>query len=289
MSNRPDTTPNPPSDPGKEALARARAARAVLREQQEQKERRQQETQQRRRLLLKNTARRTCTVYTVLNLLYFLIYIAVIFPIKGQPFADMILGGTSIAGHAVFLAASALTAFVYSLILYRRPQREPHPIPAYLFRSCIWFTAVMWVCIAAHGIYLDMLYNPYDVTESAIFLGPSFLLTFSVLLFSLGLTAVNRIYRAERMPIAIRAILHLVCVIVLIAVCFQVIVRGFATAADLLIFLVIFSVLYAFVCVFCFATRSSIRREENDAEEYESMFQKTSKAPNSKDTNATDK
>ena len=41
MSNRPDLTPNPSSDPGKEALARARAARAVLREQEQIKEHKQ--------------------------------------------------------------------------------------------------------------------------------------------------------------------------------------------------------------------------------------------------------
>ncbi len=275
MSNRPDTTPTPPSDPGKEALARAKAARAVLREQQERKEQQQKESLLRRRLLMKNTAYRTCIVYTALNILYFFVYIAVIYPIKEQPFADMIRGGTSIAGHAVFFAASVLTAFVYSLVLYRRTQTTPHALLAYLYRSCAWFTAVMAVCIAAHGIYLDMLYNPYNVTQSAIFLGPSFLLTFGALLFSLCLTAANRIYRNARMPLAIRAILHLFCVIILIVLCFQLLAHGFATSADLLIFLVVFAVLYSFICVFCFAAKSSIRREENDAEEYESMFKKT--------------
>ncbi len=275
MSNRPDLTPNPSSDPGKEALARARAARAVLREQEQIKEQRQLESQMRRRQLFKNTARRTCMIYTALNLIYFIVYIAVIYPIKEQPFSEMILGGTSITGHAVFFASSLLSAFVYSLVLYRRQEKAPHSVIDYLSQSCIWFTAVMALCLASHGIYLDMLYNPYNVTQSAIFLGPSFLLTFSTLLFSLCLTAVNRIYRAERMPIAIRAILHLVCVIVLIALCFQLIVHGFATAADLLIFLVIFTVFYAFVCIFVFAAKGSIRREENEAEEYESMFKKT--------------
>lgn len=275
MSNHPETTPNPSSDPGKEALARARAARAVLREQQLLKEQRQREKQMRRRLLLKNTAQRTCNVYTVLNILYFFIYFAVIYPIKDQPFSDMIRGGTSIAGHAVFFAASFLSAFVYSLVLYKKPEKKQKPILVYFNSSCIWFTAVMAVCIAAHGIYLDMLYNQYAVTQSGIFLGPSFLLTFGALLFALSLTAVNKIYRVEHMPLAIRAILHLVCVIILIALCFQTIAHGFATSADLLIFLVIFAVLYAFVCIFCFATKNSIRREENDAEEYESMFQKT--------------
>jgi len=275
MSNRPDNTPTPASDPGKEALARARAARAVLREQQALKEQRRQQAQIRRRLLLKNTARRTCCVYTLLNVLYFFIYFAVIYPIKGQPFADMIRGGTSIVGHAVFFAASLLSAFVYSLVLYKKPEKKQHPILAYFTSSSIWFTAVMAVCIAAHGIYLDMLYNQYAVTLSGIFLGPSFLLTSGVLLLSLCLPAVNRIYHAERMPLAIRAILHLFCVVMLIVLCIQCIAHGFATAADLLIFLVIFAVLYAFICVFCFAARSSIRREENEAEEYVSMFKNT--------------
>ncbi len=274
MSNRPDLTPNPSSDPGKEALARARAARAVLREQEQIKEQKQQESALRRRLFYKNTARRTCMLYAALNLVYFLIYIAVIYPVKDQPFSEMILGGTSIIGHAVFFAASFLTAFVYSLVLYRRAEKPMHPVFAYLSQSSIWFTAVMAVCLAAHGIYLDMLYNPYNVTQSAIFLGPSFLLTFAVLLFSLGLTIVNHIYRSERMPLAIRAILHLLCVILLIALCLQLVAHGFAASSDLLIFLVIFAVLYAFVAILVFTTKGSIRREENEAEEYVSMFKK---------------
>jgi len=189
----------------------------------------------------------------------------------------MIRGGTSVIGHGVFFAAALLSACVYSLILYRRPAKQPHAVGAYLSRSCIWFTITMGICIAAHGIYMDMLYNQYAVTDSAIFLGPSFLLTFAVLLFSLCLTAANRIYAIERFPIAIRAILHLFCVLILISLCLQVIAHGFAAAADLLIFLVIFSTLYALAAVFVFAAKGSIRREENDAEEYESMFQKTPK------------
>jgi len=72
-------------------------------------------------------------------------------------------------------------------------------------------------------------------------------------------------------------ILPLLCVLILISLCLQVIAHGFAAAADLLIFLVIFSTLYALAAVFVFAAKGSIRREENDAEEYESMFQKTPK------------
>ena len=129
---------------------------------------------------------------------------------------------------------------------------------------------------------MDMLYNPYAVTKAAIFLGPSFLLTFGVLLFSLGLTAANRIFRIERIPSAIRPLLHLLAVCALMSVCIQAIAHGFSSNADLLIFLVIFAVLYAFVCIFVFAAKGSIRREENEAEEYVSMFKKTSDNEQSK-------
>ena len=282
MSNRPELTPNSSSDPGKEALARARAARAVLREQEQMKEQKQKESLMRRRLLWKNTACRTCMIYTALNILYFLVYLAVIYPIKEQPFPELSLGGTSIVGHAVFFAASLAAAFVYSLILYRRKEKAPHPIRTYLCQTGIWFTVSMALCLASHGIYLDMLYNPYAVTDAAIFLGPSFLLTFAVLLFSLGLTAANRIYRLTRIPTAIRPQLHLLAVCGLISVCIQGIAHGFSTNADLLIFLVIFAVLYAFVCIFVYAAKGSIRREENEAEEYVSMFKKTSDNEQSK-------
>ena len=112
------------------------------------------------------------------------------------------------------------------------------------------------------------------VTPTLIF-NPSFLLTFAVLLFSLGLRAVNRMYHIQRIPTVARVILHLICVCALISVCIQTIAHGFATNADLLVFLVIFAVLYVFVCIFVFAAKGSIKREENDAEEYESMFKKT--------------
>ena len=287
MSNRPSSTPPQPSDAGKEAMARARAARAVLREQNQKKELQQKEKDLRRRAFRKNTACRTCTVYAALNVIYFFVYLAVIYPIRQQPFDQMILGGTSIIGHGVFFAASFLAACVYSLILYRRPAKAPGAVHAYIRQSCIWFTLVMALFIAAHGIYLDMLYNQYAVTDSAIFLGPSFLLTFAVLLFSLLLTAANRIYSVKRFPTAIRAILHLICVIILFSVCIQGIAHGFASASDLLVFLVIFTVLYALIAVFVFAAKGNIRREENEAEEYESMFKKTpGKAVR---TNETDK
>jgi hypothetical protein len=54
-----------------------------------------------------------------------------------------------------------------------------------------------------------------------------------------------------------------------------VIAHGFASAADLLIFLVIFAVLYAFVSILVFSLKGNVRREENEAEEYTSMFKKT--------------
>lgn len=274
MSNRPDTSS--PGDPGKEALARARAARAVLREQEALKVKQQQDALIRRRAFFKNTLCRTAVLYTVLNVVYFFVYLAVIFPIKQQPFSDMLQGGTSIIGHAVFFAASLLSAAVYSLILYRHTAKELGPVRRYLTRSCIWFTVVMALCIAAHGIYLDMLYNPYSVTTAGIFLGPSFLLTFAVLLFSFCLTGINGIYRIERFPVAIRAILHVVSVCILIPLTFQLIAHGFSTAADLLVFLVIFVVLYAFAAVFYFSAKGTVRREENNEAEYESMFKKPS-------------
>ena len=80
MSNRPSSTPPQPSDAGKEAMARARAARAVLREQNQQKEQQQKEKDLRRRAFRKNTACRTCTVYAALNVIYFFVYLAVIYP-----------------------------------------------------------------------------------------------------------------------------------------------------------------------------------------------------------------
>jgi len=76
MSNRPES--NSSADPGKEALARARTARALLREQNEIKEQRQKEKQRLAHAFRINTARRTCAIYTVLNIVYFLIYLAVI-------------------------------------------------------------------------------------------------------------------------------------------------------------------------------------------------------------------
>ena len=50
-------------------------------------------------------------------------------------------------------------------------------------------------------------------------------------------------------------------------------------SSDLLIFLAIFAVLYAFVCILVFAAKGSIRREENEAEEYVSMFKKAPEKP----------
>ncbi len=275
MSKQPEQPHSRQTDPGREALARARAARSVLREQQEQREQQKQQSLRRRRALLKHTVLRTCCIYTALNILYFFVYLAVIYPIKEQPFSDMIRGGASIVGHAVFLAASLLTAFVYSLIRYKRQPKQPGRILQHLTQSSVWFTSIMWLCIAAHGIYLDMLYNQYAVTQAGIFLGPSFLLALGVLLFSLALPAINRIYTIERFPAGIRAILHLLCIMILLPICLQLIAHGFSTAADLLIFLVIFAVLYAFVCIFWFTAKGSIRREENDEEDYESMFIKT--------------
>ena len=267
MSDHENKNPNPEAS-AKEALTRARAARQILREQAEEKQRAAEEKLRLRRAFQKNAAYRSC----VLNLVHFLLYLALIYPIKGQPFAEMIRGGTSVRGHLISLAAAVLTALIYSLILYRRPAKPAGAVRTYLVRACCWFTPLMFLLIAAHGIYMDMLYNEYAVTKSAIFLGPSFLLAVSTFGFSLCLTAANRIYRIRRFPAAIRAMLHLAATLVLAAVFFHILPHGFASAADFLVFLVIFSTLYALVCVFCFAARAAVRREENDEEEYESVY-----------------
>ena len=271
MTDNENKNPNPEAS-AKEALSRARAARQILREQAEEKQRAAEEKIRLRRAFQKNALCRSCVLYTVLNLLHFLLYLALIYPIKGQPFADMIRGGTSVRGHLIFLAAAVFTALVYSLILYRRQTKPAGAVRTYLVRTCCWFTPLMFLLIAAHGIYMDMLYNEYAVTQSAIFLGPSFLLAFSTFGFSLCLTAANRIYCIRRFPAAIRAMLHLAATMVLAAVFFHILPHGFASAADFLVFLAIFSTLYALVCVFCLAARAAVRREENDEEEYESVY-----------------
>ncbi|MBQ8578818.1 MAG: hypothetical protein IJ449_12780 [Clostridia bacterium] len=270
----PDTNPPTPETlkATREVLARAKEAREAVHREAEEKERAAEEKRLHRNRFLLGTLRRSCVLYTVFNLLHFLLYLVFVFPTKEQALYDMMLGGISVTGHAVFYAAALLISLAYSLILYRKPPKTPGKLTAYLTKVCVWFTALQLLMIILYGLYLDMMYNPYAVTDARLLLGPSFLLAAACLGFSLCIPAVNRIYARETLPTALRVILHLTITLILAVVFFYLISSGFSSASDLLIFLVTFSLVYLFCCIFYYALRGAAKQEENDEEEYENIY-----------------
>ncbi|MBO5649792.1 MAG: hypothetical protein J6S76_07765 [Clostridia bacterium] len=264
-------SPERHSESEREALARARTAKAILREQEAERKRQTELRQQRSSAFFRSTGYLCCMLYALLNLLQFAAYAVIIFPTKGQPFTEMVRGGISISGHAIFFAVALFCAALYSLIRFKREVRAPGTVKKFLSHSCVWFTVITASLIAVHGIYMDLLYNQYDVTTAGIFLGPSYLIVFAAFAFSLCLTAVNRVYRLA-LPSALRVLIHLACVVTLISVFFQGIAHGFASASDLLIFLMVFSVIYALLATLYFSIQGAVDREKNDEQEYESIY-----------------
>lgn len=266
-----EKNPNPETS-AENALSRARSVREAVRAEAEEKERTANLKRERRIQYIKAVFRRSCFLYTVFNIIQFFAYLIVIYPYKDQPFSEMILGGISVIGHVYLLGASVLAALIYSLLLYRRPYKKPGAVIRYLTNVCIWYTGLQFLMIALHGLYLDMMYNPYAVTEANLFLGPSYLLSFACLGFSLCILFVNRIFQCTAMPTAIRVLLHLTLTLTLAAVFFHVLSSGFSSAADLLIFLVVFSFLYLVCCGLYYALHNAKERDDNEESAYTNVY-----------------
>lgn len=256
----------------KEALTRAKSLRAELREQKADKERTEKEKKALKRNFWMAVIRRSCTLFTIFNLLHFLCYLLVVFPETEQTFSKMILGGTTIIGHLCFFGAALIASIVYSMLLYRRPQNNRSKFSRYLTKVCIWYTCLQFFTIALHGLYIDMIYNPYNVTEAQLLLGPSFLLSFSCLCFSVCICIANRILTLQRMNTALRMILHLTITLILSTVFFYGISSGFSSASNLFIFLIAFSLTYIICCIVYFAMRGAQNRDQNDEQEYENVY-----------------
>lgn len=256
----------------REALARAKAARDAVKQEARDKEQALLEKKARRIAFLKGTFCRSCLLYTLFCILYFLAYLIIIFPQTGKTISAMLLGGVSVTGHALFYLAALLGAAVYSLVLCRQPQKAQGRVMRYLTASCIRFCGLQILTIALHGLYLDMLYNPYEITTAMLLRGPSFLLTFCSLGFALSITLCAGILRIERLHPILRFLLHLTSILTLTVIFFYVIASGFSKASDLLVFLCIFATLYAIAFAGYYAFRGARQKEENEEEGYENLY-----------------
>ncbi len=256
----------------KEILARAKAAREEAKRAEADREAMALRKRKRRLSVLKTVFQRSCVIYTVFCLLHFLSYLIIIFPQSGKTFSAMMLGGSSVIGHALFYATALLMSAVYAFLCRNRPAKESSAAAAYLRTSAFWFFLLQLLTIALYGLYLDMLYNPYAVTDALLFRGPCFLLSFSCLGFALSITLANRILRIQKLHSITRAALHLASLLVLSVLFFYFIAGGFSSGSDLLIFLILFSVLYAACFGVYSAFRKSEEQEANEEQEYENLY-----------------
>ncbi len=255
-----------------ETLARARAAREEARAEAAVRELAQRTAKNRRLTFLKALFLRSCMLYLLFCILHFLTYLTIVYPKSGKAFFDMLLGGVSVKGHAIFYLAALITAGVYSALLYRQPPRTYNTFFRYISRTSVWYTGLQLLTIALYGLYLDMLYNPYAITEAMLLRGPSFLLSFSCLGFAFCINLANKILKLSRLQAVVRIVLHLFIVLLLSVVFFYLIASGFSRASDLLVFLVLFSALYIVCTVVGHLMRGAQQKDENEEQDYDNLY-----------------
>jgi len=270
MENRNQTPQNEAS--AKDAFLRARSARQEYRAAQRERARIAEEKRLHRNAWLKTVLLRTCVLFTVISITEFFAYWLLVHPSTGQSVDHMLQGGISVKGHLLFFLASAVTTLCYSLLLYKHPIKKPGTVSAYVRRVSVWFTGLTVLLLVTHGIYLDLIYNPYLGIASPLFRGPSFLLTLSCLGFSVFIDLVNHIYRSKKLPIPVRIFLHLSLTLILVTLFFNIVAQLFAASSDFFVFLAIFTVLYLAVSITYFTVVHIKYKTENDNLEYESVY-----------------
>ncbi len=213
-----------------------------------------------------------CVFYVLFSLLYFLLYVAIIFPGTEATFSKMMAGGMSVPGHGCILLMGLLVSGVITLLGRKKPIKEDTALLRYAKQVGIWFTSLILLLVISYALYLDMAYNPYNVTQTALLKGPSFRLTLSCLGLSLCMPPVGRIYRSERLPVPIRVMVHLLITVVCTTLFLYFLGGGFASASDYLVFAVVASVLYCIFSVLYFMLRAAGHKDENEAQAYENIY-----------------
>ena len=221
-----------------------------------------------------------CAVFSVGQVLYFLLYVIllVLTAEKPESFRTVLGGGLSVRGFLILMLISLAVSAVYALIRRKQPLRRPALIPRLLLESAAWYSAFSLVLLILYGFYLDLLYNPNAVTGAALLRGPSFLLCGGCLGIALLLPLVNRIYRTK-MLMFFRFVLHLASVLLLVYVFLQWIPNGFSSSSAFLIFAVLFSLLYSLGFLIWSLYRSAKREDEKEEEDYASLFSESDKRP----------
>lgn len=215
---------------------------------------------------------RSCAVYTVLVLFFSLVYLLLIAPGLERPLSQTLLGGLSVVRHGILFAVGLVCALVYTLLTFRKPQKPVRSsLPGYLRRVGVWFFSFHLMLIVIYGFYLDMLYNPYAVTEAVLLKGPSFLLSFLFLAFSLIMPFLNLLLRKGTHTIP-RVILHFVLLLASIGILLELPVNGFGSPKNFLIFSVIFAAVYLIVCLVKLLLGGAKQQDENEAEDYQNVY-----------------
>ena len=229
--------------------------------------------QARRKTLGRRLFEGTCIGYTILSLLYFLIYLWIFLADEqnGGGISYILHGGITVRGHALILLVPFAVSLLYAFLFYKKPRKTRNAVSRYLIRSSFWYALFEAILILVYGFYLDTLYDPYAVTEAAILMGPSFLLSAASLGTALVLPLVNRIL-TSRIPLLFRLLLHFAAVLAVLGVFFLGLADGFSSAAAFLIFSAVFAVCYALSALLAYLLRGAQKKDENDASEYESMF-----------------
>ncbi len=222
-----------------------------------------------------------CAVFSVGQVLYFLLYLIllVLTAEKPESLHSVLGGGLSVRGFLILLLISVAAAAVYATIRRKKaPPRLPL-IPRLLLESAAWYSAFSLVLLILYGFYLDLFYNPNAVTGAALLRGPSFLLCAGCLGIALLLPLVNRIYRTGLL-MPFRFILHLASVLLLVYIFLQWIPNGFSSSSSFLVFAVLFSALYAIGFLLWQLYHSAKREEEKEEETYSSLFTESEKPSN---------
>ena len=214
-----------------------------------------------------------CMFYTALTLLIFLLYLIFVYSAQDKPFSEMLLGGISVLRHVILFGISLAAALLISVLTRKKPKKKPRSsLPGYLRRVCIAYTLLHALEMVLFGLYLDLLYNPYAVTDAVLLKGPCFLLQIVILAFSLVLPFINLLMKARRVPPFLRYLCHLLLLVIAVGVFFQLPANGFGSAKNFLIFSVLFAAGYLIVCLVRLLLSGAKKVDENDALDYQNVY-----------------
>ncbi len=212
---------------------------------------------------------RASILFTAMELLITALYFLIIVPMVETPLSDILGGGLSLSRRGFLFLIALAIASVWTLL-----KKEPSSkaLSRYIATAALTYTVQIALLACVHGFYLATYYNEYIGIESPILRGPSFMLSFAALFFSLLFPLIGYLLRAKNLPTLAKLILHCTALMLLAYLTYAVFADAFAHTSSFLILCAVFVAGYLLTCVLYFYLHGAKKQEENDRSDYTPLY-----------------